>query len=218
MVTRRIGNAYDSLDEETRRWMLVELDEDEQGGVLYYPPLLTDRGREEYRWLLREALKHHDDAWLAHGLDKPGLLRIELADSETMGMSQRGRRGPRWRTRIEQPNAEAMGTSPAEVPMSVIDDMAADEFNRYYSRGVCRRVLESGLGQVEIYKIEAGANLHLSYPVPGSENADHAREVEAGRDIDADYLLGKLRRNPEEETGEALPGAPGSGLSVRLPA
>jgi hypothetical protein len=218
MVTRRIGNAYDSLDEETRRWMLVELDEDEQGGALYYHPLLTERGRKEYTWLLREALKHHDDAWLAHGLDKPGLLRIELADSGTMGMSQRRRHGPGWRKSIKQPNSEAMGTSPAEVPMSVIEDMAADEFNRYYSRGVCRRVLESGLGQVEIYKIEAGANLHLSYPVPGSENADHAREVEAGRGIDADYLLGKLRRNPEEETGEALPGAPGSGLSVRLPA
>ncbi|MEG6549439.1 hypothetical protein V6C53_04265 [Desulfocurvibacter africanus] len=218
MVTRRIGNAYDSLDEETRRWMLVELDEDEQGGVLYYPPLLTDRGREEYRWLLREALKHHDDAWLAHGLDKPGLLRIEEADSGAVGLTQRKRYGTHERKRIEKPNSEVMGRSQDAVPTDVIENMAADEFNRYYSRGVCRRVLESGLGQVEIYKIEAGANLHLSYPVPGSENADHAREVELGRDIDADYLLGKLRRNPEEETGEALPGAPGSGLSVRLPA
>ncbi len=218
MVTRRIGNAFDSLDEETRRWMLVELDEDEQKGALYYPPLLTERGREEYRWLLREALKHHDDAWLAHGLDKPGMVRIEEADSGAVGMTQRRRHDTRGRTRIEEPNAETAGRSPAEVSTDVIENMAADEFNRYYSRGVCRRVLESGLGQVEIYKIEAGANLHLSYPVPGAENADHAREVEAGRGIDADYLLGRLRRNPDEETGEALPGAPGSGLSVRMPA
>lgn len=217
MTTVRIGNVYESLDEDTRRWMLAEFDEDERAGKAHLSPLLTEPGKKEFLWLMREAIKHHDDAWLANALDKPGMLRIELASSETV--SPQRPRGPGWRRSSEQPRSEAMGRTAGEVPTSVIEDMAADEFNRYYSRGVCRRVLESGLGgQVEIYKISTGANLHLTYPVEGVASDEHAREPELGRAIDADYLLAELRKDPDSETGEALPGAPGSGMSVRLPA
>lgn len=218
MTTARIGNVFESLDEETRRWMLAEFDEDERAGKMHLNSLLTERGKKEYLWLMREAIQHHDDAWLAHALDKPGMLRIELANTETM--SQQRPRGPGWRKSSGQPDSEAMGRSPAEVPTSIIEDLAADEFNRYYSRGVCRRVLESGLGggQVEIYKISTGANLHLTYPVEGVASDEHAREPEFGRAMDADYLLAELRKDPDSESGEALPGAPGSGMSVRLPA
>lgn len=194
MTTVRIGNAYENLDEDTRRWMLAEFDEDERAGRVHLNPLLTDRGRKEFPWLMREAIQHHDDVWLANGLLKPGIVRVEMADSE------------------------ALGRSVSELPGSVVESLAADEFNRYYSRGVCRRVLESGLGgQVEIYKISTGANLHLTYPVEGVASDEHSREPEFGGAIDAEYLLAELRKDPDAETGEALPGAPGSGLSVRLP-
>ncbi len=217
MATVRIGNVYESLDKDTRRWMLTEFDEDERAGKVHLDSLLTERGKKEFLWLMREAIQHHDDAWLANGLDKPGMLRIDLANTEAV--SPQRPRGPGWRKSGEQPDSEVMGRSSAEVPTSVIEDLAADEFNRYYSRGVCRRVLESGMGnQVEIYKISTGANLHLTYPVEGVASDEHAREPEFGRAIDADYLLAELRKDPESETGEALPGAPGSGMSVRLPA
>jgi hypothetical protein len=176
-----MGLHLANLDADTRSCMIVELDGDLEAGDLYVGKYLSEVGRLSYQELLREAIVSGTDDSLAEALRAPGLL-LEWYDKK-------------------KPTG---GTAPAKVPHTAAATLAEGEFNRFYLRGLCRRIKASGGGSVEIYRARASAN-----PRPESE-------AMIGAIFDAAALLADLRANIGVDPALGLPNI-NSGLSGRLP-
>ena len=132
---------YENLDESTCSFMLSEVDLDLSHENLYMSPRLNEHGSENYVSLLKEAIEHHDDAWLAHQLRSRGYMKD-----------------------YEQRRKPGGGFTMAKVPITTPDTLSEGEFNRYYVRGLCLRVTEEGMNQVEVYRGKS-----VSQPRPESE-------------------------------------------------
>lgn len=171
------------LDSETRGWMIAELDHDLEGDRLYTGKYLTDLGTERYPALLREAIETGDDESLVAALSEPGLFATTYQKRKPTG-----------------------GYSPAKVPYTAPVTLAEGEFNRFYLRGLCRRSLSSGGGDIEIYRARSS-----SAPRPESE-------AMIGTRLGSAALLSDLRENTGVDTALRLPPGPNSGLSGRLAA
>jgi hypothetical protein len=181
---------YNHLDEATRRFMLMELDEDVQGGRVALDPLLTARGRGEYADLLAEALRHHDPYWLASELRSGGRMHISVQDADVEKLT------------------------PEELPVFEPDVLAEGEFNRYYVRGMCRRALDEGIEELRIVKLNRGPFANFVYQSDDLPKDERERELDIASRVDPKWLLEKLRMDPEEEMDLGIPGEPGSGLTV----
>ncbi len=120
---------YENLDKDVREYMCSELDRDLESGALYIGKRLTDAGATRWPDLLREALRHYDDEWLAGQLRVGGFIR---ATEE--------RRKPKG------------GVTTAKVPHTAPETLAEGEFNRFYARGLCAHVLTTGGTEVEVYR------------------------------------------------------------------
>jgi hypothetical protein len=169
------------LDDDTRQLMLEELLDDLTNERQYLSSRLNDRGRAEYSALLREAISSGDDASLARALEH----------GQCMAPFENRRR-------------PSGGYASVRVPVTAAATLAEGEFNRFYIRALCRRALEVGVAQVEVYRAKA-----VSQARPQSEAL-------LGKPIDAAVLLDDLRRNIGVDTALGVPAGPGSGLSVRL--
>lgn len=123
--------AYLNLDEQTRAFMVEEIDADIADGSIYISPRLTPAGRSNWLSLVRTAAERYDDGWLACELRGTG----HLADTE-----QR-------RTKS--------GYTTVRVPHTAPDTLAEGEFNRYYARGLCRRAIDESLDSVIVYRAKA---------------------------------------------------------------
>ena len=99
-----------------------------------------------------------------------------------------------WRTSL------VLGFIEKDVPYTANETLAEGEFNTYYIRGLCARVIEEKEGQLEIYRAK-----EVDDPRPESQ-------VMLGQLVDAMQLL-TILRNPESNF-KAIP-KPNSGLSVR---
>ena len=171
---------YENLDESTRLFMLSEVDLDLSNDNLYMSPRLNELGEQNYVSLLKEAIEHHNDAWLAQQLRSQGYMK----DYE-----QRRKRG---------------GFTNARVPVTAPDTLSEGEFNRYYVRGLCVRVIEEVMTQVEVYRGKP-----VSQPRPESEALLRKR-------LSAEALLEDLRKSKGVEPTLGLPPGPNSGLTVRM--
>ncbi len=163
--------------------MLAELDHDLQKHNLYVGKYLSEAGRQRYPGLLREAIQDGTDDSLAVALQAPGMF-LEMHEKK-------------------KPTG---GFSLARVPRTAHETLAEGEFNRFYMRGLCRRVLDLGGGNVEIYRARASTN-------PRRES-----EAMIGELLDAVALLADLRASIGVDTASQLPLGPNSGLSARLSA
>jgi hypothetical protein len=170
-----------NLDERTRWLMLDELDQDILNGRLYLSPRLSQQGLHEYPELLREAITSHNDSWLAAQLRSRGIIKTE-----------------------EQRRKPKGGYTIAKVPVTAPDTLAEGEFNRFYSRAVCRRAIESGDQYVEVYRAK------------DVEKARPESQAKIGARVDAQELLNDLRTHQGVEPALGLPPGPNSGLSVSL--
>lgn len=175
-----MGLRYDSLDDRVRELMISELELDMQSGRLYISPRLTEAGAQSWPDLLREAFRGHDDDWLASQLGSRGLIR-----------STEQRRTPKG------------GWTTARVPHTAPETLAEGEFNRFYARGLCRDVIESGGTEVEVYRGKTVLN-----PRPESQ-------AMIGRRLSAQRLLEDLRVSQGVEPSLGLPPGPNSGLTIR---
>jgi hypothetical protein len=169
-----------SLDAGVRGAMVGELERDQQNGTLYISPRLTVQGGQAWPQILREAVEHHEDDWIASTLREKGYVKAEEQRAKPKG-----------------------GYTTAKVPHTAPDTLAEGEFNRFYARGLCVQVLESGGAEVEVYRGKEVAN-----PRPESE-------AMIGRRLPAQQLLEDLRSSPGVETALGLPQGPNSGLSIR---
>ena len=167
---------YANLDESTRSFMLSEVDLDLSHEKLYMSPRLDELGEQNYVFLLKEAIKHHDDAWLAQQLRSRGYMK----DYEQRGFKR------------------------VKVPVNAPDILSEGKFNRYYARGLCVRVIEEGMSQVEVYRGKS-----VSQPRPESE-------AMLGKKLSAEVLLKDLRESIGIGTVLGLPPGPNSGLTVRV--
>ena len=172
-----------NLDELTRTLMVEELEIDVANGTLYLSTRLNSRGQDEYEQLLRTAFLEGDDESLADEIRSMGLLNA-----------------------TEQRRKPSGGFSTVSVPVSAPETLAEGEFNRFYVRAICRRVINDGVrsGELEIYRAKEVAN-------PRSES-----QAMIGRRIDATVLLNDLRTHQGVDTSLGLPAGPNSGLSVRF--
>jgi hypothetical protein len=92
------------------------------------------------------------------------------------------------------------------VPHTAADTLAEGDFNHYYCRAICRRVLEEGKEFVEVYRAK-----DVREPRPRSQQL-------VGALVDARRLLIDLRAHPGGiDAALGIPAGPNSGLSVRVP-
>lgn len=171
---------YESLDEPVRAFIRKEVERDRADGTLYISPRLTEAGAAAWLELLLEACARHDDAWLASQLRSRGLMRTE-----------------------EQRRKPKGGFTTSKVPVTAPDTLAEGEFNRFYARGLCAEVLNSGGIEVEVYRGKT-----VETPRPESQ-------AMIGRRLPAARLLEDLRSSPGVEPAMGLPRGPNSGLTVR---
>lgn len=116
---------FEELDETTRRWMLEEF-RDEESTLPYRSPALSAIGQGRFPALMEEAIRAGDEGSLAESLTDPSL----------------------W-SRYEP--APQGGVRPV-MPERAAIVLARVEFNTWYVRGLCRRLLEEGEGLCQVYR------------------------------------------------------------------
>lgn len=171
---------YETLDAAVRSVMVRELERDQAADTLYISPRLTEVGAQAWPRILREAFESHDDSWVAAALRSRNLMRTE-----------------------EQRRKPKGGFTTAQVPHTAPDTLAEGEFNRFYARGLCAHVIDSGGTDVEVYRGKDVQN-----PRPESQ-------AMIGRRLSAQNLLDDLRTAQGVEPALGLPPGPNSGLTVR---
>jgi len=149
---------YESLDVAVRSAMVHELERDQANGTLYISPRLTEAGAQAWPQILREAFERHDDSWVASALRTGDLMRTE-----------------------EQRRKPKGGFTTAQVPHTAPDTLAEGEFNRFYARGLCAHVVDSGGTDVQVYRGKEVQN-----PRPESQ-------AMLGKRLPAQRLLDDLR-------------------------
>ena len=172
---------YENLDESTRSFMLSEVDLDLSHEKLYMSPRLNELGEQNYAYLLKEAIEHHDDAWLAEQLHSRGYMKEDV---------QRKKRGG--------------GFTTVRVPKNAPNTLSEGEFNRYYARGLCLRVIEKGMDQVEVY-----LGKRVSKP------RQELRDI-LGEKLSAETLLEDLRKSSSVDSALGLSRRSNSGLTIRM--
>lgn len=104
--------------------------EDELGGQPYRPRLLSDEGWRQFQTLMRDAIKSGDEATLARALNHPAYF-------------QDG-------TRVTKAGRIPVRTNPASASKM----LGLSEFNTWYVRGLCRRLIEEGVDACEVYRAD----------------------------------------------------------------
>jgi hypothetical protein len=133
---------YENLDEVTRGLMIEEIDRDlGPPDSLYRGSYLSERGKQDWPALLREAASNYNDDWLAAQLRFQNRL-----------LHQTPRKKPKG------------GFTMVDVPVTAHITLSEGEFNRFYIRAVCRRALSPGAYKVMVYR-----GRHSDEPRPESE-------------------------------------------------
>jgi hypothetical protein len=170
------------LDDRTRKLMLAEIEQDIASKKLYLSDNLSPQGRIEYAGLLKGATVNGNDETLAQELS----TRLNSHEKPRQLKSGELSKPP-----IMRVNAHEM--------------LAEGEFNRFYMRAICARVIEDGIKSVVVYRAKEVAN------------ARSASEEMLGKHMPPEALLQDLRTNPGVDTALGLPPGPNSGLCIRLP-
>lgn len=176
-----MGLTLEDLVDTTRQYMLAEFERDLTRGSLYYSKWFSGQGKRDYPELCRLAILTGSDETLAAALSSPGIFVERYEKSTPKG-----------------------GTTTAAVPYTAPVTFAEGEFNRFYLRGLCARLIAEGGERIEIYRARASAR------------ARTASEALIGSTLDPAELLEDLRANTGVDTALGLPPGPNSGLSGRV--
>ena len=133
--------TFRNLDEQTRRFMVEELEAATQNDNLYFSKRFNSAGTASWSALLFEAARDHNEHWLAYQLEARGLM-----------------------VGVEGSRTPLGGYTVKHVPDTAAETMAEGQFNRYYVLGVCRRAIAEGITQVIVYRAKEVRN-----PRPESE-------------------------------------------------
>lgn len=123
-----------NLDESTRRFMRIEVQQDISTNSLYISPRLTTKGRYDYQELLLDAVANGNPHSLSQALGAPGRLKT---------METANRRGKVYTKK---------------VPSNAAETLSEGEFNRFYARGLCARAIAENISGVRVYRAKEVAN------------------------------------------------------------
>jgi hypothetical protein len=135
-----MGLRFENLDDDTRRCMLEELDEDVARGTLYLSPRLSEIGQVEFESLLRRAIESGSEVSLAEDLRAAGRMRSTSPWKKGNG-----------------------GGATMALPATAPDHLAECEFHRFYARGLCRRALQEKITTLQIYRARADSDGRSRY-------------------------------------------------------
>lgn len=121
------GLHYESLDRDTRDYMLSEFELDISLGYLYLSRRFSPVGAAAWPRLLEAALRQGDDESLHQELLSPGMFN-QFEQVERNGVMHQKR-----------------------VPATAAATLAEGEFNRFYLRGVAARAISENR-KVEVYR------------------------------------------------------------------
>lgn len=124
---------FENLDDTTRRYMLIEVDQAIQASQLHLSQRFTAHGREVYPSLLREAVQVGNETNLALALQQQNCFAAQ----------------------------EPYGAGTRRVPASAARTFAEGQFNAFYMRGVCHRAIQVG-SQVEAYRAKEVGTARLT--------------------------------------------------------
>lgn len=114
---------FENLDDTTRRYMLIEVEQAIKTSQLHLSRRLTTQGQTRYPNLLREAVRTGNEDSLTAAL----VQQQCLAEREPHGVGIR------------------------RMPASAARTFAEGQFNAFYMRGVCHRAIQAGQ-RVEVYR------------------------------------------------------------------
>lgn len=129
-----MGLKYENLDEETRKYMIQEMDLDEKENKIYNSTRFNENGHSLWRSLLRDGIQKYDDDWIAEQLKCKNCFK-----------------------EYEEKNRNGKVFS-AKVPVTAANTLAEGEFNRFYARGICLRAINEGTSEVQVYRGKAVMN------------------------------------------------------------
>lgn len=130
-----------NLDQQTRQYMIDEINRDTQNGNLYFSPRLLDSSHSQYSDLLMKSVKSHDDGWLTEELQ------------------------PLLKSQESKTNKKTGKKTIAKVPTTAAETLAEGEFNRFYMRAICLRAISEKKQNVTVYRAK-----QVSNPRPESES------------------------------------------------
>lgn len=172
--------VFANLTDEIRTLMIKEIDMDIAKGSLYLSPRFNNEGKRKYLELLKDAVKYGNEETFASALIKNNCFNeYEIRTTKK-------------------------GTIRAKVPVNAATVLAEGEFNRYYMRALCLKVIEDNTGILVVYRAKEVSN-------PRQES-----EQKIGQTVVPNVLLDDLRNNIGIETHIGLPAGPNSGLSVKI--
>lgn len=172
---------FENLDHKTRELMINEVELDINNKKLYLSPRLSDFGKKQYPQLLKNAILEGNETTLAANIKAQNCLNLTELRNTNQGTKKI-----------------------VSVPVNACETLAEGEFNRFYIRALCRRVIEEELGTLEIYRAK-----QVSTPRIESQ-------IMIGKIVNPEKLLNDLRTNIGVDTVLGLPPGPNSGLSVRI--
>lgn len=162
--------------------MVEEIEADQAAGAMYISNYLNDKGCGDWPGLLLDAAREGDDDSLSAAIQNNGCLKTHVE-----------RRKPKG------------GFTQAAVPYTAHQTLGEGEFNRYYTRGLCRFAIERGIPQLEVYRGKAVAEPRA------------ASQAAIGKLVDPSAVLEDLRTTQGVEPALGLPPGPNSGLVLRIP-
>lgn len=119
---------FENLDQKTRQYMLIEVEEAIKNSQLNYSKRFNGQGIERYPQLLLEAVRNGNEQTLAAALKQQDCFNSH----------------------------EKHGAITRKVPDNAQLTFAEGEFNNFYMRGVCHRAFGEG-HMVEIYRAKAAS-------------------------------------------------------------
>lgn len=171
---------FKNLDSQTREFMVDEVELDISNNKLYLSRRFSNIGRVKYPELLKRAIQEGNELTLVNDLKAQNCFSTTETRSTKKGLIT------------------------VKVPNNASEVFAEGEFNRFYIRALCKRIISDNKGQLEVYRAKQVSNPRIE------------SEMMIGRIIDPSKLLDDLRTNIGVDTVLGLPRGPNSGLSIRI--
>ncbi len=120
---------FEELNDLTRKYMLMEFEAEEQGGMPYRSSYLSSAGSKMFPALMAQAIRNGNEETLEDSLRHPNYW---------IPFDTRTRAGHLEKYRVNPANAARM--------------LASSEFNTWYVRGFARRLIEEGEEFCRVYR------------------------------------------------------------------
>ena len=171
---------YENLTNEVRDLMLEEFESDISANREFISNRLNSQGINQYLSIFKRSISDGNEVTFAKALGENNYFNEYETRTRNGKMIQ------------------------ARVPQTANIMLAEGEFNRYYMRALCLKVIRDGKGSLVVYRAKEVSNPRLE------------SNEKIGSIVDAVELLNDLKENIGLDTSLGLPSGPNSGLSIKI--